>query len=120
MPRKRDEDVVKRVGRRVAQARNAHGFTQEKLAEAVGIQPVTLSRLETGDRAMSLSTLAGVSAALGIRIGDLLGDERPLPTPKYGPDEAQLLRAFASLEDKQKKLMLGLARELSRTSQRKS
>ena len=50
MPRKRDEDLLREVGRRVAQIRRVRGWTQEALAGAVGIEPVTLSRLETGDR----------------------------------------------------------------------
>lgn len=112
MPRRRDDGVLRRVGQRVAQARRARGFTQEHLAESVGIEPVTLSRLETGDRAMSLSTLSGVSTALGVHLSDLLGDERPVPVPKHGPEEAQLLRAFAKLTARQRKLILGLVAQL--------
>jgi transcriptional regulator with XRE-family HTH domain len=61
MPRQRDQELITGIGRRVAQARRDRGFTQEALAEAVGIEAVTLSRLETGDRALSLSTLASIS-----------------------------------------------------------
>ena len=58
MPRNRDQELLRQIGRRVGQIRADRGLTQEVLAEAVGLEPVTVSRWETGDRALSVSTLA--------------------------------------------------------------
>ena len=113
MPRQRDEQFIRGIGRRVAQARKDRGWTQEQLAEAVGIEPVTLSRLETGDRALSLSTLSNISKVLDMGIGDLLDVERELPAPENSPEEVELLRLFSGLTASQKDVLLRLARELN-------
>ena len=86
MPRNRDQQLLRDVGQRVSRARRDRGWSQELLAEAIGIQPTTLSRLETGDRAVSLSTLGRIAEALGVGLGDLLDVERDLPTIDHGPD----------------------------------
>jgi transcriptional regulator with XRE-family HTH domain len=59
------------VGRRVAQLRRALRLTQAKLAEKVGIQPETISRLETGASMPSLDRVAAVAAALDVELHDL-------------------------------------------------
>ena len=69
MPRKRDQELLRDIGQRVAKARTDRGFTQERLAEAVGIEPVTLSRWETGQRAVSVSTLAHIAEVLQVGLG---------------------------------------------------
>lgn len=113
MPRKRSPDVVRAVGRRLAQARIARGYTQEALAEAIGIEPVSLSRLETGDRALSLTTLALIADALGLGLGHLVGVEADLPKPDLAPQEAELLRGFVKLPAPKRDLVLRLVRELA-------
>jgi len=113
MPRKRDHDLLRVVGQRVANARKDRGWTQEQLAEAIGIEAVSLSRLETGDRALSLSTLGHISDALGVGLADLLDEARPLPKPKHAPDEAELLRLFQRLHEGKRDIVLRLVRDLT-------
>ena len=115
MPRSRDRELLRAVGRRVGQARRDRGFTQETLSEAIGIEPVSLSRLETGDRALSLSTLGSISQALGVPLGDLLDHARDLPEPpETTPEHAELLRLFEQVTPQRRGLLLSLARELAR------
>ena len=116
MPRQRDQELVRAVGARVAEARRERGFTQEKLSEAIGIEPVTLSRLETGHRALSHSTLASISSTLGVGLGDLLDVERDLPAAEHTPEATELLRLFSGLTASQKDVLLRLARELATQS----
>lgn len=113
MSRRRDQDLLRTLGRRVALARGARGWTQERLAEAIGIEPVSLSRWETGHRALSLSTLHLIAQALGLGLGELLGAEQTLPTPTLSPQETALLREFALLSEGRRDLLLKLARELA-------
>lgn len=113
MPRLRDQELLRQVGARVAQTRASHGWTQEQLSEAVGIEPVSLSRLETGNRALSLSTLSRIAEALQVSLGDLLDAEREVAEPSHSPQEAELVRAFSSLSRSRKNLLLRLARELA-------
>jgi len=116
MPRRRDQEFLRHVGQRVAQARKERGWTQEQLAEAVGVEPVTLSRLETGARALSLSMLLSVADALDISLADLLDTKRPRPKPSHGAEEAELLRGFERLPVTQKDIVLRLVRDLARTA----
>ena len=113
MPRKRSPDLLRTLGRRVAQARMDRGWTQEQLAEAISIEPVSLSRLETGDRALSLTTLGLIADALGLGLGHLVGVEADLPKPDLDPKESELLRGFDSLSAARRDLVLRLVRELA-------
>ena len=113
MPKRRDQELLRAVGQRVARMRRDGGFTQEQLAEAIEIQPVTLSRLETGDRALSLSTLARISEALNVGLGDLLDVERDVPARDVPPEEAEVVRLFRTLPPGQKDVVLRLLRDLS-------
>jgi transcriptional regulator with XRE-family HTH domain len=115
MPRRRDEGMLREVGCRVGQARRDRGWTQEALAEAVGIEPVTLSRLETGDRALSLTMLAQISEILGVGLGDLVDVARPTPTTDIAPEHAELLRLFGGLAPSAKDVVLRMVRELSKS-----
>ncbi len=112
MPRKRDQELLRDIGQRVAKARTDRGFTQERLAEAVGIEPVTLSRWETGQRAVSVSTLARIAEVLQVGLGDLLDVSRTLPETDHGPDEAALLRGFGRLTPSRRSLVVQILREL--------
>lgn len=75
-----DDELLVGIGARVAEIRSRAGLTQEDLAEAVGVSPVTLSRWERGHAALGLARLALVADALGVGLGDLLDHNRPLPT----------------------------------------
>ena len=113
MPRRRDDALLRRVGQRVADARRARGFSQEALAEAAGLEAVTLSRWETGDRALSLSALARIARELDLGLGDLLDVDRDIPTVQHDPDEAELLRSYAAMPRARRRLLLRLSKELA-------
>ena len=49
--------------------RKYRGLTRKQLAEAAGIDAVTLSQIETGKRSGSLRTLAAIAKALGVEAG---------------------------------------------------
>lgn len=55
-------------GYQIAKLRIQHGMTQAQLAEMVGVQEATITRLESGSRIPSLSLLRRIAAALGTRI----------------------------------------------------
>jgi transcriptional regulator with XRE-family HTH domain len=60
------EGLVRDVGRRIAEVRAAKGLTQERFAEAMGIELRNVQRLEGGRANITLSTLARVARALGV------------------------------------------------------
>jgi len=113
MATRRDRDLLRAVGQRLGELRRQRGFTQESLAEAVGIQPHGLSRIEQGHRAPSLSTLATLAAALDVTLADLLAVEDEVPEAKLTADQAQVLRLFADLKAAQRKAVIALLKAMS-------
>lgn len=61
------------MGNRIREWRDARGLTLEALADAAGVSPGYLSRMETGGRNVSLKNLAKLAAALGVSERDLVG-----------------------------------------------
>jgi len=90
-------DLRGRVGARLKQLRHARRLTQEQLAERAGLSYKFLGELERGRGNPTLTTLAAVSEALGVRLVDLLAldTDRPRLTPRQA---SQVREALASLE----------------------
>lgn len=116
MPKSRDQGLLRELGERLARARIARGWTQERLAEVVGIEPVTLSRWETGDRALSISTLAAVADTIGVGLGDLLDVSREQPVPEHAPEAVEAARLLDRMDGRRRDLVLRLMRELAVTN----
>lgn len=60
-----------RIGRKLSRQRQAIGLTQAQLAETLGIQPETISRIENGSLRASLRLLARISQAVDIELHEL-------------------------------------------------
>ena len=103
------------LGRRAARLRRERGWTQEKLAEVVGVEPVTISRWERGHRGMSVATLARLADALGIQLADLLDIEREPPEPALPARENALLIAWRALDDRDRQLVHTFATMMARS-----
>lgn len=63
--------IRKLLGERIRELRKAKGYTQEQLAELVGVEPRHISRVEGGYSSPSIDRLAKVSEVLGVPIKDL-------------------------------------------------
>ena len=113
MATRRNEDVLRQFGERVAEARRDRGWSQEQLAEAIEVEPATISRWETGGRALSLSTLTRISEILEVPLARLFDIEQDIPQPKHDAEATALLRSFKKITSERRKLLLALARELS-------
>ncbi len=90
-------DVGGRLGARMKQLRQARRLTQEQLAERAGLSYKFIGEVERGRGNPTLTTLAGISEALGVGLTDLLAldPERPRLTPRQA---SQVRDALASLE----------------------
>lgn len=76
-----DPDTVsERVRKRLRALRTSQGLTLEQVAERANIAISTLSRLESGQRRLSLDHLPGLAAALGVSTDALVG-----PAPSRDP-----------------------------------
>lgn len=60
---------------RIREWRKAKGFTQVHMSKATGLDQTFLSRIENGDRALTLHHMQIIAAALGVDSGALLNRE---------------------------------------------
>jgi transcriptional regulator with XRE-family HTH domain len=75
------------LGDRLRSAREARGLTLDQLSASTGISKAHLSRLESGARQPSVGILVELAAALGTRVGPLLGeDAEGAPLATFTPD----------------------------------
>ena len=76
----------KNFGKHLKRLREARGLSQEQLAELVGLEYQTISRIETGYYFTSFDNLQKISKALGLTIKDLFD------FPEDELSKAQLLK----------------------------
>ena len=76
-------EVLRDVGRRIAELRIAQGWTQEKMAEALDVNLPYLQRIEGGRENLTVRSLARLAHVLGVRVGALF--EAPLDRTVRGP-----------------------------------
>jgi len=65
-------ELAKTIGQTIARWRTAHNMTQEGLAIALDVDPMTVSRFERGVTLPSLLTLQKISVIFGITMAELL------------------------------------------------
>ncbi len=59
-------------GMRLQRLRKNRGWTQQVLADKVGVSRVTVARIEIGNRRPSLELLERLAKALRVKVGELL------------------------------------------------
>lgn len=62
--RRREEEVGLQIARRVRDLRLARAVTQEELAAVLGVKRESMSRYESGERAITIALLIDIAAAL--------------------------------------------------------
>ncbi|GHU30385.1 transcriptional regulator [Betaproteobacteria bacterium] len=108
--------LAKRLGKKIATRRKTLGWTQDALAERVGVDTETISRFERGAHLPSLPTLERLAVALHAEINELFS--KPAPATA---DEAVTLSVWMdglSTEDRQ--FVLTMARECCNHLRKKS
>lgn len=68
----RREELVA-IGHRLRAARHAAGFTQQDLADRIGVNRVEISMIENGSRELGILRLHRLAEALGVSSDSLLG-----------------------------------------------
>jgi len=72
--------LQRRLGLNLAARRKSLGWTQEFLAQHMGVETETISRFERGVTVPSLKTIERLAGLLTITIADFLGENEP-PEP---------------------------------------
>ncbi len=102
------DDDQKLIGRRLREAREVLGLTQEQAAAALGVQRTSVTSMEQGKRNVSASELARLSSIYRRSVEWLLGREES-PTV----EGSALLRATKGLSDSDKEQVLRFAQFLA-------
>lgn len=79
-------NLLQRIGYRVRIARELAGISQGELAQAAGVSRSFVTRIENGTAEPSISTLVQLGAALGVSMGQLIG-EHPI---RARPEQAAI------------------------------
>lgn len=72
-----DKNIAKLLGENISAARRAIKKTQAEIAEQVGIDTVSLSRIERGSVTPSIATLDRIANALNVPLGRLFDGISP-------------------------------------------
>ncbi len=121
--RDRDDDFYGTLGGRVRKLREDRGWTQEELAQAIAIEPATLSRYENAKKAFPLDVLRRIATSLRVPLGHLILDSAGGGTPKLAdaanydrhadPRHIELLDVWRKIPAARRKLALRLLRTLA-------
>lgn len=114
MARRRDQQLLDEIGRRIQRLRSARDMTQRQLAEAIGVEPESISRAETGAISLSLSNIAKIAEVLSVAIADVVDCARPQPAPPApASDEQELIAAFCRLDGLGRAAALGAVKGIA-------
>lgn len=69
-------DIKQQLGKRIQEFRKAKSYTQEGLAELIGIDTVSLSKIETGRNYPSPENLAKLAKALNVEVYELFVQDK--------------------------------------------
>jgi transcriptional regulator with XRE-family HTH domain len=74
-------DQLKNLGPKIRFYREQRGYTQEQLAEKLGITKGYISRVENNKERPNLEFLVKIADALGVHVKNLFDDDYVIPAP---------------------------------------
>ncbi len=105
--------ALRAIGVRMKQVRESGRWTQEQLAEAIGVTPHTVSQYERGEQSPRLTTLLRIAATLSVRPGELIDVALPIPVAAAPPDGSEVLGLYRSLSEPDRELVTRLVRDVA-------
>ncbi len=85
-----------RVGEKIKTFRESKGLSLKDLADLTGFSTALLSQMENHLISPSLGTMVKLAKALGLRVGDFLGETQGEPFAIVRKDERKTVSRFAS------------------------
>ena len=101
--------LAKRLGKKIAERRKNFAWTQDQLAERIGVDAETISRYERGANLPSLPTLDRLAIALQTEIGELLSRSASIKSE----DTSKIGAWLEGLSVKDRNFVLKIVRECS-------
>lgn len=99
-------DIQQQLGRNIAAARKSAKMTQERLAELVDLQTLSISRIERGSVAPSLATISKIADALDVPVSTLF-----LMSPSSSAIAYNLIDVLESLPEGYRSFVYSQVRE---------
>jgi transcriptional regulator with XRE-family HTH domain len=107
------------MGLRIRDVRRERGWTQDQLANAVGVSRSAVAQWETGRAGQVTSNLTRIAEVMEIGVEYLMyGDDRRAPAEARLGDEVALLRLYRECSAEDRQLLLRTARRLVAVSKR--
>ena len=92
-------NIRDKIGSRIKSLRRAKGYSQEKLAEVIGISPKYLSSIERGQENPTLDLFIRLSQGLKVELYEIFQLEHEGQDPKRLRSKLQVLLADIKNED---------------------
>lgn len=88
------------LGSRIKALRIAKNFTQEQVAEKIGISRQKYARIESGVNSITLDILSKIAEVLGVTVGDVTRvlDETPVVAYRAGMENGSSQKIFDMLD----------------------
>ena len=106
---------------RLKQARKASGYTQESLAQAIGVKKSTVCGYEAGNSEPDMDKIIKIMSVLNVDANYLYQDEmKSAPEPSFSVAALELARLYDTLDERGRNLIDSMARlEAEYTSEAK-
>lgn len=88
------------LGGRIKALRSAKNFTQEQIADQIGISRQKYARIESGTNNITLEVLAQIANVLDVQVGDITRvlDETPAVAYRAGSENASSEKIFDMID----------------------
>ena len=103
---------LRTIGARLKAVREGGGWTQEQLAEAIGVTSHTISQYERGEQSPRLTTLLRIAATFAVAPGSLVDITLPPPQSAPPPEGTEVLALYMRLAEDDRRLAVRLLRDI--------
>ncbi|SDF64460.1 helix-turn-helix domain-containing protein [Marvinbryantia formatexigens] len=88
------------LGGRIKALRNAKNFTQEQIADRIGVSRQKYARIENGANSITLDILSAIAEVLDVTVGDITKvlDEKPAVAYRAGEGGSSSAKIFDMLD----------------------
>ncbi len=102
------------IGERIRETRHKRGWTQDDLAEAVGVSRSAVAQWETGRAGQLTPNLTRIASELGVGVEFLMfGSDKRSPMQTATGDELAMLRLYRECAPEDRQILLRTARRLA-------
>jgi transcriptional regulator with XRE-family HTH domain len=102
------------IGARIKDVRQERGWTQDHLAQAVGVSRSAVAQWETGRAGQITGNLTRIASSLEVGVEYLMhGNDKRAPSEIRQGDELALLRLYRECAPEDRQMILRMARRLA-------